>query len=140
SEHLDLRVAKKYREVVRDLALVPLESGAVVVLSNLFFDEGESTLRDVSRTELSRLVKIMKSNPSMIIEIGGHTDNVGTFENNQKLSLERADAVQKVLLEADIPAKRIQTKGYGEVQPRGPNNSPESRQRNRRVEFKVLEI
>lgn len=140
SQRLDLRDVEEYREVIQDLALVPLESGAVVVMNNLFFDTGKSELRDISRNELRRLSQMMQEYPDMKVEIGGHTDDVGTDASNMILSKDRASAVREFLTDTGIEASRIVAKGYGESAPRFENNSDENRQRNRRVEFRVLEM
>lgn len=139
SENLDLRGLKQYEEVERDLFLVPIESGATIVINNLYFDTGEFDLQKESFVELRQLVQLMNSNPKMTVEITGHTDNVGTPENNQGLSESRAKAVRQFLIAQGIAANRLYASGLGERASIAPNSTEEGRRRNRRVEFKVLE-
>jgi len=82
----------------------------------------------------------MKTNPTMIIEVGGHTDNVGEDAANMKLSAERAKSVRDYLVKGGIPTNRIQAKGYGESNPVAANDNDEGRKTNRRTEFIILEF
>lgn len=140
SQNLDLRKIKAgYLELSdKDITTTPLEQGAKVTMNNIFFEFGKATLKSESFTELNRIADLLKENPDTRIEIGGHTDDVGTDEVNNKISLERADAVKSYLLEQKINVKRIDSKGYGKMQPKVPNTSPENQAINRRVEFKIL--
>lgn len=100
-----------------DFELFPPATGGSFTLRNIYFDFDESGLRHKSVDELDKLVKIMKENPSIVIELGGHTDRRGTDEYNIKLSQERAEIAKKYLVSKGIEASRIKTKGYGESQP-----------------------
>lgn len=106
-----------------------------VVLENIFFETGSARLKDASRAELEHLHDLLQKRPDMKIEIRGHTDDVGSAQANQILSMQRAKAVHDYLVEKGIDADRLKYKGFGESLPRVPNDSPENRQRNRRVEF-----
>ena len=139
SENLDLRGLERYEEVKRDLFLVPIESGATIVINNLYFDTGEFDLQKESFVELRQLVQLLNSNPQMTVQITGHTDNVGTPENNQGLSESRAKAVRQFLIAQGIAAGRLVSSGLGERAPIAPNTTEEGRRRNRRVEFSVVE-
>lgn len=108
-------------------------------LDKVYFETGESNLLPESYTQLDGLVKMMASNPLMKIRIEGHTDNQGDPQLNKKLSLERAYNVREYLISKGISGIRIQFKGYGETQPLVPNDSEENRQKNRRVEFVIIE-
>ncbi|MEI9918878.1 MAG: OmpA family protein [Bacteroidota bacterium] len=130
----------RYQEIKKDIALKPIEKGAKVVLNNIFFETGKATLSPQSRLELEKAVDLMKKNPSMIIEVGGHTDNVGEDVANMKLSAERAKSVRDYLVAAGITATRIQAKGYGESMPVAANDNEVNRQTNRRTEFIVIEF
>ncbi|MBO4581770.1 MAG: OmpA family protein [Bacteroidales bacterium] len=121
----------------KDIALKRINIGESVVLKNVFFDTDKSTLKEESQTELDRVVALMKENPRMKVEIGGHTDNVGTEEYNQKLSSERAKAVYTYLIKAGIEASRLTYKGYGETKPIADNDTEEGRAQNRRTEFTI---
>jgi outer membrane protein OmpA-like peptidoglycan-associated protein len=140
SENIDLSKQTEYKEITRDLRLVPIEKGATIRLNNVFFDTGKFSLRKQSMRELDRLVRLLSEYSSMKIEVSGHTDDVGTDENNLALSRNRAKAVYDYLVSKNIPAVRLSSKGYGEVKPLLPNTNAENRQVNRRVEFTILEI
>lgn len=107
-------------------------------LNNIFFESGRYDLAIKSRTELERLVTFMKANPSVKIEVAGHTDDQGEAATNLVLSRKRAQAVVDYLTRAGIEATRIQTNGYGEGKPLVPNTTDENRRLNRRIEWRVL--
>lgn len=138
SDNMDLTSVAEYREITRDLYLVPLEVGSTIRLNNIFFDIGKATLRPESYPELDRLAGLMTQNGKMQIELSGHTDNVGGADANLKLSDDRAKAVTEYLISLGIAAERIQAKGYGETKPEASNDTDEGRQLNRRVEFTIL--
>ncbi|HDR68345.1 MAG TPA: OmpA family protein, partial [Bacteroidaceae bacterium] len=77
-------------------------------------------------------------NPTVQLEISGHTDNTGTYKINSKLSRDRAKAVVDYLTGRGIPATRLVYEGYADTQPIAPNDTAAGRERNRRVEFKVI--
>ena len=95
-------------------------------------------MKTESYAELDRLFTILKNNPEMKIEIGGHTDDVGSDEYNLNLSRERANAVITYLVGKGTTADRLTAKGYGESKPEVPNTNDENRATNRRVEFRIL--
>ena len=138
SANVNLSASGEYVELERNLVLVPIETGQVILLNNIFFDEYSDVLKDISLPELNRLVKLLKDNPSMEIEISGHTDAVGTDAENQLLSDKRAASVKNYLIQKGIKASRLLSVGYGETQPVADNNNDVDRQLNRRVEFKIL--
>lgn len=137
SENLDLRNIKEYEERDVNLYLVPIEKGQTVRINNLFFDVGKYSLRSESYNDLNRLVKILKNNASMQIEIQGHTDNQGSDESNNTLSKNRAKAVYDYLVKKGINASRLSFKGYGEAKPIASNETSQGKQLNRRVEFLI---
>jgi outer membrane protein OmpA-like peptidoglycan-associated protein/tetratricopeptide (TPR) repeat protein len=118
--------------------LAKISSGNSVVLNNVFFETDKADLREASRAELNKLVQFLNDNPSLRIEIGGHTDNVGSDDSNQKLSEARALAVVNYLISKGVVANRLQSKGYGELKPVADNSTEKGRARNRRTEFTVL--
>ena len=140
SERFDVPETSSYKEIKKDIALKPIEKGAKVVLNNIFFETGKATLSPQSRVELGKAIDLMKANPSMIIEVGGHTDNVGEDATNMKLSHDRAKAVRDYLVNGGIASTRVQSKGYGESNPVAGNDTAEGRQSNRRTEFIILEF
>ncbi len=139
SDNLDLTTLKEYTEIEKDLYLSPIDKGETIRLNNIFFEVNKAEIKEESYPELDRLVKIMKENPQMKIEIAGHTDDTGSDEYNLRLSQKRADAVAEYLKEKSIASDRVLAKGYGETRPVKPNTSEENRAYNRRVEFKILE-
>jgi outer membrane protein OmpA-like peptidoglycan-associated protein len=107
-------------------------------LDNVFFDTGKSTLRSKSFDELNELVDVLNYNNNMVIEISGHTDNVGDETGNQRLSESRAKAVRAYLLKNGIDPERVKAVGHGESQPIAPNSTEEGKQKNRRTEVRIL--
>lgn len=138
SEHFSLSDDKNTTEPLRlDVELQPIKYGEKVVLKNIFFETASFALLPESEVELNKLVEFLTNNPSIEIEIGGHTDNVGKPEDNQRLSENRARAVSEYLTAHEVARKRLQYKGYGETQPIDSNGTAKGRAINRRTEFKV---
>ncbi len=117
---------------------ISFEPARTFLLNNVYFDTGKATLRPASYAELNDLVEYMKRKPGVRIEIGGHTDSVGSEESNLRLSQARAESVKAYLVRQGISASRIEAKGYGEVRPIASNSTPEGRQKNRRTEVTIL--
>jgi OmpA-OmpF porin, OOP family len=109
-------------------------------LNNIFFDTDKSTLRKESTTELNRLIAFLQANPSIVIQLEGHTDAQGNPEYNLRLSQDRANAVLAYLVENGISAKRLEAAGFGKNKPVASNDTPEGRQKNRRVEFRIVKL
>lgn len=112
--------------------------GNTITLQNIFFEFDKATLLPKSELELDKLVDIMTDYPHLSIEIGGHTDNIGSLTYNKKLSEERAKSVADYLIEKKVNPVRVSYKGYGSVKPITTNDTDEGRAVNRRVEFTVL--
>ncbi len=117
---------------------IKVEPPKVYTLDNVFFDTGKSALRVASYKELDELVEHMTKKKSMVIEIAGHTDNVGSKESNQQLSEDRANAVRDYLLKKKIAPERVTAKGYGDTQPVAGNDTPDGKQKNRRTEVRII--
>ncbi len=109
-----------------------------VILKNIFFTSGSADLLQTSSFEISKLAKILNDTPDYSIRIMGHTDNVGSETDNQKLSLARAESVKSALISQGIAAERIIAKGMGETMPITTNDTEEGRQQNRRTEFVLI--
>lgn len=138
SENFDIPLAANYQEIVKDVEMQPIVVGSTIVLKNVFFDYNKATLKPESYIELDRVVKLLNDNPSMRIELSGHTDNRGTEEYNQKLSEDRAKSCVDYLTSKGIAPSRLEYKGYGESKPINPNNTEEGWAENRRTEFKII--
>jgi outer membrane protein OmpA-like peptidoglycan-associated protein len=138
SENFDIPKTSDYQEIEKDIRLLPMDPGSKVVLNNVFFDTGKSDLREESFGELNRLAEIFKLYPNIVIEVSGHTDNLGNRQYNVQLSQKRAEAVRDYIISQGVDGGRIVAKGYGPDQPRDTNATPEGRQNNRRVEAKIL--
>jgi outer membrane protein OmpA-like peptidoglycan-associated protein len=111
--------------------------GLIVNMSDVLFDTGSYTLKPGAREKLAKISGIVLAHPGLNLQIEGHTDSVGTDEFNQQLSERRADSVRDFLAEQGVPASSITAKGFGKTQPVASNDTPEGRQRNRRVELVV---
>jgi len=140
SDNLDLSDAEAYAEIHHDIVLSPIKRGAQTVLKNIFFDFDLASLRTESIGELNRVLEILEDNSSMVVEIAGHTDSIGTGAYNIKLSRERAQSVAEWLIENGIDRSRLKVEGYGESQPIADNATEEGMQQNRRVVFEVLDM
>jgi flagellar motor protein MotB/tetratricopeptide (TPR) repeat protein len=124
--------------IKRDFALSKVEVGAKVVLKNIFFETAKATLKSESFAELENVIKFLTDNPTVRLEISGHTDNVGSLKANTKLSQDRAQAVVNYLVTKGIAGSRLEAKGYAFSQPLATNDTSDGRAQNRRVEFKIL--
>lgn len=127
-----------FQPIVVNIELEKIKKGSIAVLNNIFFDVDKYELKEKSRAELAKIVRFMTTNPSVRIEVSGHTDNVGADDYNLVLSERRAQAVTKYLIDSGINRARIVPKGYGASAPVGDNNTDQGRQLNRRIEFKIL--
>jgi outer membrane protein OmpA-like peptidoglycan-associated protein len=138
SENFNIPSTSNYQEITKDILLNKMVVGSKIVLENIFFDYAKATLRSESYPELDRLVELLNKFPTVRIEISGHTDNKGSLTTNKRLSKARAESVVNFLIKKGIPASRLEFEGYAYLQPISDNNTAEGRQKNRRVEFKVL--
>ena len=138
SEQFDARNLDSYAEVTKDLLLTPVKINASIRLNNVFFDQGKYDLRPESFAELDRLVEFLTTNASTEIELGGHTDNVGSDNDNRTLSQNRVNSVMAYVVGHGISQSRLTAKGFGESKPVSTNDTEEGRQLNRRVEFTIL--
>lgn len=140
SDNFSLKDVKNDQPYEKNIPLQPLEANAVVVLRNIFFGSKEYTLQPASTTELDKLVKLLSDNATMHVEIGGHTDDVGSDTDNQLLSENRAKAVVQYLVQKGIAAGRLKAKGFGETKPVESNDTEAGRAQNRRTELKVISM
>jgi len=138
SESFNLKEGTLAEPYQKNVPLSPIEVGEKIILKNIFFETGKYALQDESKIELNKLIEFLKANPSVKIEVSGHTDNVGNSEMNQTLSENRANSVAQYLHQNEIMQNRISAKGFGDLQPIATNETDEGRAQNRRTEFKVI--
>jgi outer membrane protein OmpA-like peptidoglycan-associated protein len=148
SQNFNMTLTDEMQSVHMDVPLVPINSSTPVVLNNVFFDFGKSTLRAESNIELNKLFDHLNANAKMKIEIGGHTDTRGDAKENQVLSENRAKAVYTYLTNKGIDPKRMTFKGYGESKTvisddqiaklATEKEKEKAHQKNRRTEYKII--
>jgi len=129
---------KNYEPIVLDIDLEKAAEGTTAILQNIFFDVDKYDLKDKSVTELQKILRFLRENPSFHVEISGHTDNSGSSAYNLQLSQKRSESVNNFLIENGIESQRVTTKGYGSSRPIADNSTEEGRQKNRRIEFKLI--
>jgi outer membrane protein OmpA-like peptidoglycan-associated protein len=115
-----------------------MKKGQVITLRGIYFDTGMATIRPESYPVLDDAVRVLQANPTVVVEIAGHTDSVGSDSYNMGLSDARANSVRTYLISRGIQATRLIARGYGESMPIASNGTREGRQMNRRIEFRVL--
>lgn len=136
--HLDASGYMAEDTLIRNLFIPRIDIGSRITLDNIFFEFNKSNLTSTSRGELNQLVVFMQNHPGLIAEVAGHTDSIGDALYNQSLSRERALSVKKYMIQQGIKESRIKAKGFGEKRPVAENQTREGRQKNRRVEFIIL--
>jgi outer membrane protein OmpA-like peptidoglycan-associated protein len=123
----------------KNFNLKRMETGVKMVVKNILFNSGKATLKSESFAELDKLADLLSKNPKVRIEVSGHTDNVGSTSVNKRISKSRALTVKNYLVSRGVEQDRIEYQGYGFDQPIAPNDTPEGRAKNRRVELKILD-
>lgn len=148
SKNFNMNNPENLEAIHMDVPMVPISSDQPVLLANVFFDLSKATLRKESFVELNKLVELLKENPTIKIEIGGHTDTRGDDKENMTLSQNRALSVYQYLVDHGIAKERLTHKGYGETAPVYTDAQIEAmatdkereaaHQANRRTEYKIL--
>ncbi|MGP8216638.1 MAG: OmpA family protein [Bacteroidia bacterium] len=140
SENFELKDsnATRVHPYTINIPLQPIDTGASIVLKNIFFPTNKYDLKPESQVELNKLVAFLQLNPTVKIELSGHTDNVGTPQSNIILSKNRAKSVYDYLVAHGISADRLTYKGYGQTRPVASNDTEEGRAQNRRTEMKIV--
>ena len=118
--------------------MLAMEPGRRFVFEDLQFAPNQASLESEFVPELERVVRLMHVRPTMKIRIEGHADSTGNFETNMRLSVERANAVQRYLIQSGIAIERIETVGYSSLRPIASNATEAGRKQNRRIEFLIL--
>jgi outer membrane protein OmpA-like peptidoglycan-associated protein len=116
-----------------------VEESGNIVLEGINFETNSAQITPDSEPTLIKALNTLRTNPQLRVEVQGHTDDVGNDSTNQRLSESRANSVRDYLVQRGIDASRMTTRGYGESAPLVPNDSPENRDKNRRIQFKVLQ-
>jgi outer membrane protein OmpA-like peptidoglycan-associated protein len=137
NETLDFSKETKYREIKKNLLLMPIEAGQKAQLKELVFQQSSYELVPSSYQELDKIVDMMKENPTAEIHLDGHTDNQGDWNQNMILSENRVKEVKKYLVSKGIKENRITTKAWGGSKAISSNETEASRVKNRRVEFTI---
>jgi len=131
----------KENKLAKQIMLDKIQVGYSQVIRNIYFDFGTARLKSTSNPELDQLLQVLEENPRYLIEISGHTDNVGGKDFNLWLSERRAQAVVDYLIRKGQSENRFLVEGYGEERPMASNDDEEmGRELNRRVEFRVLQF
>ncbi len=138
SQNYDVASGTPKEPITLNVPLSPITTGSVIALRNIFFNTASYELLPTSNAELEKLVQLLNANPTLRIELGGHTDDVGADAANMSLSDNRAKAVRDFVVAKGIDATRIAAKGYGETKPTAANDTEEGRAQNRRTEVTVL--
>ncbi len=138
SLNFDLVDSTNFNEIVLEVGLPDTCVNSSTVMRNIFFDYGKTILKTESKHEIEKVYNLLKKYPTMKLEISGHTDNVSSLRFNQKLSINRAKAVAKFLIDMGIEKNRLVTTGYAFSCPIADNSTIEGQRQNRRVELKIL--
>lgn len=140
SDFIDLEDENSISDVNREIAMQKLQPGVSLILSNVYFDLGKSSLKKESSQELQRILMIMRQNPGLVAEISSHLEPGGPEEDGHlKLSDYRAQAIVDYLVATGIKSTRLVAKGYGSTKPLTENEAKKGLQ-NRRCEFKIISI
>ncbi len=137
SELMELSKKSADSTYQKDIYLQPVELNASVTFQNIQFANNSYQLPSAAFIELEKLVQLLTENPSLTVEIGGHTDNIGKAEDNGKLSTNRAKAIVDYLISRNIDSKRLSYKGFGATQPIAENSTEKGRAQNRRTTFTI---
>jgi outer membrane protein OmpA-like peptidoglycan-associated protein len=138
SDNFSLKQQATAKPLKLDIPLKPIKAGEKMVLKNVFFETAKFDLKPESKIELNKLIAFLNLNPTVKIELSGHTDNVGDKKSNLVLSQNRAKAVYDYLVANGIVAEKLSYKGYGDTQPSDDNKTETERANNRRTEFLII--
>jgi outer membrane protein OmpA-like peptidoglycan-associated protein len=127
--------AQTLEQELADLKAKKTDRGIVLTLGDVLFETGRANLQPGAYATVDRLASALKEAPGRTVLIEGHTDSVGSAEFNQRLSENRAESVERALLERGVAANQIRTAGKGETMPVASNDTASGRQQNRRVEM-----
>lgn len=141
SEYFNIEASVESPDPVhRTIHLIPIRVGSMTNLYNIFFETGSYHILEASEDELSQLYDLLQQNPSLQVEIQGHTDNVGNEAFNLQLSDQRARSVVEYLTGKGIDSSRLTSKGYGYQVPLESNDTEKGRSRNRRTTIRITGV
>jgi outer membrane protein OmpA-like peptidoglycan-associated protein len=135
---VEVEAFKQSLKIDPDELLAELQKSGEVKLDGVYFDTGNATLRPRSKQALLAAASVLKKYPTLVLEVQGHTDSVGSNEANRILSENRAKSVKNALISEGVDSKRLESKGYGETVPIASNETAKGRAQNRRVVLKKL--
>ena len=138
ADYTELEVPNNKGELVEFEVTIEIQLPKEYKLDNVYFESGKATITPSSFKELDELMEYMKLKKTLVLEIAGHTDNVGAPAANLKLSQDRSNSVRDYLVKKGIPTPRIVPKGYGDTQPVASNDTDAGKQKNRRTEVRVV--
>ncbi|HAQ37427.1 MAG TPA: OmpA family protein [Saprospiraceae bacterium] len=136
----DNAAKKQTKKILTELDSKTLKEGQVIRIEKLFFEADSCNFTPSSLHVLNEIYQFLHTNPKITIEIGGHTNGVPDKTYCDELSLQRAKSVAEYLYQKGIPKNRIVYKGYGKDKPIATNKTKEGRDKNQRVEIKILRI
>ncbi len=139
-EPFDLQKVAPKTKIARNFYVTPIEVGQSVDIENIYFETGKAGLKPTSFRSLNALVAFLNEYPNVVVEISGHTDNIGSAAINLKISEQRAKAVADYVKSMGVQESRIVSKGYGMTRPKYDNKTSSGRSKNRRVEFTITGI
>lgn len=144
SENLLIPKSSAFSSIKKEIILSPIKANESIVLNNVFFEFNSASLSNDSKIELDKLFSLLANNPTINVEIQGHTDSKGKNSYNKTLSQNRAESVKSYVINKGISGKRVKANGYGEKKPIALNenkdgsDNEEGRALNRRIELKII--
>ncbi|WP_225000193.1 OmpA family protein [Cesiribacter sp. SM1] len=138
-QQVDIYDFNRDQLVQKDFLMEPVRVGQIMEFDNFLFDQSEAILLPESYPTLDKLVDLMMDNPTLVIQLEGHTDFRGPVGANRRLSAERVEVIQNYLVNKGIQKDRVKTKAFGGSQPLSKEDTAEARQLNRRVEIRILQ-
>ena len=139
-EVVDLSRDKRFRDIKKNIYLIPIKAGTKITLSNVMFEQSKSELLPQAYPDLDKIAAMMAKYPAMEVLLEGHTDNQGELQLNIRLSEERVNVVKQYLETKGVVPTRVTTKAWGPTKPIANNEVENARKRNRRVEFTILKM
>ncbi|AHM61299.1 ompa/motb domain protein [Flammeovirgaceae bacterium 311] len=138
-QQVDIYDFNRDQLVQKDFLMEPVRVGQIMAFDNFLFDQSQAILLAESYPTLDKLVDLMMDNPTLVIQLEGHTDFRGPVRANRVLSAERVEVIRNYLVNKGIQKDRVKTKAFGGSMPLSKEDTAEARQLNRRVEIRILQ-